>query len=662
MDSTKDWVMARGFDPALEDRVVLLAPTARDAGMSQSILAEVGLDCCICTAMTEVARELDRGAGVLLLTEEILVAEEPGVLVSWVQNQPAWSDLPILLLCGDGADSRAATWAMELLGNVTILERPVRLTTLVSNVRSALKARRRQYELRNQVEAVHESEALLRTITDNATTAIIMMDPAGQITFMNPAAEEMTGYAFAELKGKTLHDLVHHTRPDGRPCPMTECSVCQHILSPRPLRNHEDVFFRNDGASFPVRCAARPIHKGELLVGTVLEVQDITEQRRSLEALREADRRKDEFLATLSHELRNPLAPIRNSVKLLAILTPPEPRVQKLQSMIERQVTHMVRLVDDLLEVSRITRGKIELHRERLDLSRIVQSAVETSSPFIDGAKHRLTMVVPPEPVIVEGDAVRLNQVVTNLLNNAAKYTPENGQIQLVVELLGREALIRVSDNGPGIPPDMMHRIFDLFAQVRDTQNRSQGGLGIGLALVKQLVEMHGGSVEARSTVGEGSEFIIRLPLSQEWHAARSDPPVTVPTGESSRRRVLIVDDNVDAADSLSLLLTLNGHEVRTVYDGPTGIQQAAEFRPDVILLDLGMPGMDGYQTARKVRELQGLTGLKLVALTGWGQEGDRRRTQEAGFDGHLVKPVELAILQEFLSGSPGEVVALGGS
>ncbi len=656
MESTQYWATGREVD--LEERVLVLAPTARDAAMSQSILAEAELECRICAGMAELVQELDRGAGAILLTEEVLVAEDPGGLVTWVQNQPAWSDLPVLLLCGDGADSPAAIWAMEWLGNATILERPVRLTTLVSSVRSALKARRRQYELGSQMEVVHESEELLRTITRNATTAIFMMDAMGQINFMNPAAEEMTGFTFAELRGRTLDDLLRRTRADGCPDPVENCTIRQHILGERPLRNHEDVFFRKDGTSFPVRCAARPIRKGETLAGTVLEVLDITEQRRTLEALRDADRRKDEFLATLSHELRNPLAPIRNSVQLLGKVVPADPQLQKLRTMMERQLSHMVRLVDDLLEVSRITRGKIELQCERLDLSRVVESAVETSAPLIDGAGHRLTVLKPREPVMVEGDSVRLTQVVTNLLNNAAKYTSAGGDISVSVEARDREALIHVRDNGPGIPPEMLPRIFDLFAQVHGTQSRSQGGLGIGLALVKRLVEMHKGSIEARSTIGDGSEFIIRLPRVKAWDAMSADRSVTVPPVQSSRRRVLIVDDNVDAADSLSLLLTVNGHEVRTAYDGPTGIQQAADFRPDFVLLDLGMPGMDGYQTARKVREIHGLDGLKLLALTGWSQGGDRRRTQEAGFDGHLVKPVDLAILERILSEFPQGAIA----
>jgi PAS domain S-box-containing protein len=368
-------------------------------------------------------------------------------------------------------------------------------------------------------------------------------------------------------------------------------------------------------------------------------------------ALREADRRKDEFLATLAHELRNPLAPIRNAVELLRRIGPAEPRIQQVRDMIERQVRHMVRLVDDLLEVSRISGGKIALQWEPVELAKVAQDAVETSGPVIEAGRHEVTLAVPPEPVMVKGDVVRLTQVVANLLNNASKYTPEGGHIWLTVESQNGTGVIRVRDNGVGIPAEMLAKVFDLFTQVNATLKRSQGGLGIGLALVKRLVEMHGGSVEAHSEgEGRGAEFVVRLPLVQADGATAVPRQIRAQPAGLTPRRILVVDDHVDAADSLSMLLSMSGHEVRTAYDGHTGLEQAAEFRPEVIFLDLGMPGMDGYETARRVRQLQGMENIKLVALTGWGQEEDRRRSQEAGFDAHIVKPVSPAALQELMT------------
>jgi PAS domain S-box-containing protein len=372
-------------------------------------------------------------------------------------------------------------------------------------------------------------------------------------------------------------------------------------------------------------------------------------------ALRDADRRKDEFLATLAHELRNPLAPIRTSVEVLRRLAPVEPQLQQVREMIDRQVRNMVRLVDDLLEVSRITRGMVDLQWEAVDLAKVTQDAIETSGPAIEAGRHEVTFALPPEPVIVRGDLIRLTQVVANLLNNAAKYTPLGGHIWLTVERQDSEGVIRVRDNGAGIPAEMLTKVFELFTQVNSSLKRAQGGLGIGLALVKRLVEMHGGRVEAHSEgEGKGSEFVVHLPLAtaQDVPDEREEKR---PAATFTPRRVLVVDDHVDAADSLSLLLSMSGHEVRTAYDGRTALEQAAQLKPDMIFLDLGMPGIDGYETARKVRELQGMEHVRLVALTGWGQDEDRRRTQEAGFDAHLVKPVNPTVLQEFMASTQGD-------
>jgi signal transduction histidine kinase len=361
------------------------------------------------------------------------------------------------------------------------------------------------------------------------------------------------------------------------------------------------------------------------------------------EALREAGRRKDEFLATLAHEIRNPLAPIRTAVQLLALKELPEAQRTHARDVIERQVEHLVRLIDDLLDVARITRGAITLQRERLDLADVIARAVETAQPLIDARQHELAILLPEPPLSVVGDMTRLSQILGNLLNNAAKYTDGPGRIQVGVERDGDEAVIRVQDNGIGIAEDMLPKVFDLFTQSDRAMDRSSGGLGIGLALVRRLVEMHGGSVSGQSGgLGQGTEMVVRLPIGIEHAPSPSRQPTaddeTAPSVRS--RRILIVDDNKDAANLMSLLVTLDGHDVRTAYDGQEAWDLASAFTPEVLLLDLGVPGLSGFEIARRVRHSPWGRNVALIAVTGWGQEQDRRRTAEAGFDAHLVKPV----------------------
>jgi two-component system CheB/CheR fusion protein len=323
--------------------------------------------------------------------------------------------------------------------------------------------------------------------------------------------------------------------------------------------------------------------------------------------------------------------------------------------MIDRQVQHLARLVDDLLDVSRITRGKIHLHKEPLELATVIARAVETCRPLIDARRHELTVALSPEPVLIDGDATRLAQVFANLLTNAAKYTTEGGRIGITVEKQGEEATVRVRDNGIGIPADLLPRVFDLFTQGDRSLARSEGGLGIGLTLVKSLAEMHGGQVEAFSEgTGTGSEFVVRLPILERRRRPADGEAGTVRPRTPSRR-VLVVDDNVDAAESLAMLLRVEGHEVRTAHDGATALDAAQAYRPEVVLLDIGLPKMDGYEVAQRLRRLPDSKSALVVALTGYGQEEDRRRAEEAGFDVHLVKPVDLAVLYSLLGKRPGE-------
>jgi signal transduction histidine kinase/DNA-binding response OmpR family regulator len=367
--------------------------------------------------------------------------------------------------------------------------------------------------------------------------------------------------------------------------------------------------------------------------------------------VQQADRQKNEFLSMLSHELRNPLAPIRNAVYLVRQRAQDRPDLRDVCNLIDRQVQHLVRLVDDLLDISRITRGKIRLQTEPVDLATVVIRAVETTRPLIDARRHELTVSLPEEPVWVEGDPVRLAQVLGNLLNNAAKYTEEGGRIWLTAERSGPEAVFRVRDTGIGIPPDMLPSVFELFTQVDRSLDRSQGGLGIGLTLVHRLVEMHAGRVEAHSAgPNRGSEFVVRLPALAPDQAQPSGNGAEPALAKAAARRLLVVDDNQDAADSLALLLGTAGHEVRVYTDGPAALAAADNFRPDMVLLDIGLPGMSGYEVAQRLRSRPGHEGVLLVALTGYGQDEDVRRSREAGFDHHLVKPADFEVLNKLLA------------
>jgi CheY-like chemotaxis protein/two-component sensor histidine kinase len=364
--------------------------------------------------------------------------------------------------------------------------------------------------------------------------------------------------------------------------------------------------------------------------------------------LQDSDRHKDEFLATLSHELRNPLAPLRNSLHLLRIASS-DGSAAPIHEMMERQVNHLVRLVDDLLEMSRISRGTFELRREKVELSAIVRNAVETSDPLMRSAGHKLQVTLPEQPLWIDGDPVRLSQVLANLLNNAAKYTDAGGTVRLTAHGVGSFAEISVRDNGSGISADALPHLFEMFSRGDRSSGRDHAGLGIGLALARRLVEMHGGSIAARSEgLGKGSEFTVRIPRS-------ADSGIPSATAQSvgpaiSRKRILVVDDNVDSAESMRMLLEFLGANVRVAFDGSAALESFAATEPALVLMDIGMPGMDGYEVARRMRAADPQRKTTIVALTGWGQEDDRRKARDAGFDRHLIKPADVGALQALLS------------
>jgi PAS domain S-box-containing protein len=501
--------------------------------------------------------------------------------------------------------------------------------------------------LKEAEEALRQSEQRLRQLAENINEVFWMTDTqTTRLLYISPAYERVWGRSCQSLyeNPRSFMDAVH---PDDRE------RVRIDVLDRQSRGEQIDKEYRvvrPDGSIRWVRDRAFPVKNAEgqfyRLVGII---DDFTEKKQVEEALKEANRRKDDFLATLAHELRNPLAPIRNAVELMRRANGNGAVTEMARSMIERQVGQMVRLVDDLLDISRITRGKLYLRKERIELAAVVRSAVEASRPFIDAQAHQLTLTLPSEPIHLHADPIRLAQVFSNLLTNAAKYTEKGGHIWLTAERQDSELVVSVRDTGIGIAAEHLPHLFEMFSQVAPALERSQGGLGIGLALVRGLVELHGGRVEVRSAgLRKGSEFIVHLPMVDSPMPVPQEPVEKFRSG--TKRRILVVDDNRDAADSMVMMLQMMGHETSTAYDGLEAVQAAATFRPEVVLLDIGLPKMNGYEAAQHIREQPWGRQMALIALTGWGQEEDKRRALEAGFDHHLTKPVEAVALEKLLA------------
>jgi two-component system, chemotaxis family, CheB/CheR fusion protein len=492
-----------------------------------------------------------------------------------------------------------------------------------------------------------EAQALLAAIVESSDDAIISKTLAGVITSWNAGAESLFGYTAAEAVGRSITLIIPTDRQD------EETMILDRIRRGQRIDHYETIRQTKTGRLVDISLTISPIRDATgRIIGASKIARDVTARKRTEAELKEAARRKDEFLAMLAHELRNPLAPIRNAVEILRESTP-VPQHQWATEVLERQVHQLTRLVDDLLDVSRITRGKIDLRKQRVELAAVVESAVEASQPLIDKWGHQLAVTLPPEPVYLKADPTRLAQVFLNLLNNAAKFTSPGGQIWLTAEREGESVVVQVKDTGIGIRREMLSQVFELFTQAESSLARSQGGLGIGLTLVQRLVEMHGGTVEARSAgPGQGSEFIVRLPVAEpaEDGERQGDPGAGERAPEPAGMRILVVDDYRDAADSLAVLLRMMGHAVHTAYDGLEALEMAAAWPPEVVLLDIGLPKLNGYEVAERLRAEHG-GDLALIALTGWGQPEDRRRAHEAGFDHHLTKPVELDALRQLLAG-----------
>jgi PAS domain S-box-containing protein len=487
---------------------------------------------------------------------------------------------------------------------------------------------------------IHDQRQLLQATLVSIGDGVITTDAAGKVMFLNAVAQRLTGWSNEEAHGRPLGEIFLIVNEDSRKPvenPALRALAEGKIVG---LSSHT-ILIAKDGTEWPLDDSAAPIRDEQGTVnGAVLVFREVTERRSAELALRDADRRKDEFLATLAHELRNPLAPIRNGLEVIQLAKDDRHAIDQARKMMDRQLKQLVRLVDDLMDLSRISRGKIELRKEQVELAAVIHGAAETSRPLIEEMEHELTVKLPDVPVILEADPTRLAQVFLNLLNNAAKYTERGGRILLSAERQGSDVVVSVQDTGIGIAAGQLPQLFTMFTQL-DHSQRSQGGLGIGLTLVKRLTELHGGRIEARSEgPGKGSEFIVRLPIV----IAPSMPQPSI-THDSTplnlSLRILIVDDNQDGADSLAMMLKIMGNETHTAYDGEEALTAAAQFQPDVILLDIGLPKLTGYEACQLLRAQPGGKDIVIIAQTGWGQEEDRQRTMEAGFDQHLIKPVD---------------------
>jgi PAS domain S-box-containing protein len=572
-----------------------------------------------------------------LIVTDIVMPEVGGIeLLTTLRNTRRTQTIPVLLISGRTLDEQRIEGFQQ--GADGYLTKPYTERELRAYIGSMLRVvQRRDEAAREHAErqVLTERAALLENMTD----AFYALDQEFRFTYLNQRALEHFGQTREALLGKVLWDVL----------PVTRGSLFQREYE-RVQREQCTVAFEApsliSGRWLDVRAYPTP-------QGLAAHFRDISDRKYAEEQVKEADRRKTEFLAVLAHELRNPLAPLRNGLHILKLRGTSDPaQLSQIVGMMGRQTEHLVRLVDDLLDVSRITRGRMELRRRPVLLTDVLESALESSRTFIDSREHGLVLGLAKRDLWVNGDPDRLAQVFSNLLFNSAKYTPRGGRIALDLGREGSFAVISLQDNGVGIAPSALEEIFHLFYHARTSATQATEGLGIGLSLVRMLVGMHGGSVRASSEgPGKGSTFTVRLPIVE---GGIGEPPTLAPVYvRQQAQRILVVDDNADAAVSLALLLETLGHEVHTAADGEKAIAQSRAFDPDIIFMDLGMPGLDGIEAARRIRALPHGARARIIALTGWGQEADRQRTREAGMEHHLTKPVSLDALQDVLGRSP---------
>jgi PAS domain S-box-containing protein len=503
--------------------------------------------------------------------------------------------------------------------------------------------------VRRHESVIAARDELLSTVTDHAKVGLVIVSPSHRYLYYNIAYLSVIGHANVNITGKHIEDVLGDVyRQQIRP-------RLEQAFTGQPV-DYELEFPPQDKEQHgrTVRVQYQPQFESGRVASVIMSVTDITERKRAEDTLREADRRKDEFLATLAHELRNPLAPVMNALTLLDRCDSDEAIAADARATMWRQLKQMVRLIDDLLDVSRISRGTFELRKERVDLQSIVHQAIESVRPLCDAAGQKLTIELPAGSIWVDADPVRLHQILGNLLNNACRYSDRDTPIRLHAEQTGSDIVVSVKDIGAGIPPEKLEGIFEMFSQLDRSLERNAGGLGIGLYLVKQLVEMHGGSVTAHSEgLGRGSEFVVRLPIpfqSAEVAQPNTASSSELPVPQIERQRILVVDDNTDSALTLAALLKVYGHATQTAHDGLEAVNAAENFDPDIILLDIGLPNLNGYEACQQIRKQRRGNDMIIVALTGWGQEEDKRRAEECGFDAHLVKPVEANQLTELLA------------
>jgi PAS domain S-box-containing protein len=573
----------------------------------------------------------------LLVMADIIMPELGGIgLLKALRGVRRTQMIPVLLVSGVALDEQRIEGFEE--GADGYLAKPYTERELRACIRSMLQsAHRRNEAARRDALEQAEQQALAdrATLLESITDAFYALDREFRFTYLNQRAVDHFGATREALLGKVPWDVF----------PITRGTVFQHEYE-RAVHERCSVAFEAVSllSSRWVEVRAYPTPQG-----LAVYFRDITDRKQAEEQLREADRRKSEFLAVLAHELRNPLAPLRNGLYSLKLRSDTDPVVSQTVSMMDRQMTHLVRLVDDLLDVSRITSGKLELRRQKVLLTEVLGSAVEASRAFIEAHQHELVLDLRVQNVWVDGDPDRLAQVFSNLLFNGAKYTEPGGRIRLTLESENSETVVTVQDNGIGIPPSAFEEVFDMFSQVRSHEALAMDGLGIGLSLVRTLVQRHGGSVLVFSEgLGKGSRFTVRLPIVEAPVATLDEVPP--PTAHPPGQRVLVVDDNSDAATSLALLLEMENCEVRTAADGEEALAQVEAFQPELIFMDLAMPRLDGVAATRRIRAMPQCQRVRIVALTGWGQATDRQRTREAGMDHHLIKPVSLDDLRSVLA------------
>jgi signal transduction histidine kinase/ActR/RegA family two-component response regulator len=627
-------------------------PTVRDGMRTIAALRAAGVDGVLCADMADLCRKIEDGAGAALLAEEAVARDHDGRLADVLRREPPWSDFPLVLLAREPNAERPR--AVRESMNVSLVERPVRIRSLVSVVQAALRARRHQYRVRDHLrqearhsERVRENEERLEFALSAGRLGWWDLDAATLDLQCSVLCKQHYGQPID--RPLTYDTWLASIHPDDRP------RVDAAAMAVVQDRSDYDVEYRvvwPDGTIHWILVRGRASYDTD---GVPLRISgvslDMTDRRRDEEALRAADRKKDDFLALLAHELRNPLAPITNALQTMRRTNDGVLR-ERCEAIMQRQTGHMVRLIDDLLDVSRINRNKMELRRAPITVADVVSNAVETARPLIEASGHQLEIALPDEPLLVDGDLTRLAQVFSNLLTNSAKYTERGGRIRLEARRDAGDVVVSVRDTGIGIPRESLANIFDMFSQVDRTLERSTGGLGIGLALVRGIVEMHGGQVTAASEgAGRGTEFRVRVPLIEIASEATSEANGGRRRPQSDRPwRVLVVDDNRDSAESMAELLRAYGNEVAVAHDGLEAVARAEALHPEIVLMDVAMPHMNGLEATRRIRAQPWGRGMIIVALTGWGQEADRARTAQAGCDGHLVKPVSLDTLTDLFA------------